>query len=464
MRYIGFVIFLIILLFAYVLFDSQSFERVKPNVTLYVTNQSHEKVPLDSKYINPNNAVSFTSFDSSGLREYSFKILDSKSKVIGEKYGIFLKKDKNIDINLPKVTNLEDGSKITYILEVKDWSNAGFFGGNKTVVEKDFIVDTKPPEVKIIAMSPKINNGGSAIIAFSVKGKNVKSVTLTNGINNFKPFLYRHLDDKDIYIALMAWPSSNDFFEGKIIAIDDALNKTSTRLNLNKSVGFMLRKSNIRLRESFLRKKINEIISIDKVDAPSDFIGRFKYVNEVLRTQDAQKILDKATPTNYKIDTLVPFNAITPFKNPRVVGSFYDKRTYWFKGQNIGTAMHMGIDLVDTHRHTKLTLQNAGHVAINESLSIHGHTLMINHELGFSTLYAHMSKVEKLGTDLSAGTFLGLSGATGLAFGDHVHLETLVQGLYVRPSEWLDEDWVNSNINPVIKTVTKLYGNIDKDK
>ncbi|PAF50350.1 hypothetical protein BKH43_04455 [Helicobacter sp. 13S00401-1] len=464
MRYIGFVICIIILAFAYVLFDSSSFERVKPSVTLYITNSSHEKVPLNSKYINPNNAVSFTSFDSSGLREYSFKILDSNSKVIGEKYGIFLKKDKNIDINLPKVANLKDGDKITYLLEVKDWSNAGFFGGNKTLVKKDFIVDTKSPVVKIIAMSPKISNGGSAIVAFSVKGKNVKSVSLSNGINTFKPFLYKQKDGKDIYITLMAWPSSNDFFEGKIIAIDDALNKTQVRLNINKSVGFMMRKSNIRLRESFLRKKINEIIKVTNVDAPSDFIDRFRYVNEVLRTQDAQKILDKATPTNYEVTTLEPFNAITPFKNPRIVGSFYDKRTYWFKGQNIGTAMHMGIDLVDTHRHTKLTLQNDGKVVINERLSVHGNTLMVNHELGLSTLYAHMSKVEKLGSNLSAGELLGLSGDTGLAFGDHVHLETLVQGLYVRPSEWMDEDWINTNINPVIKTVTKLYGNINEAK
>jgi murein DD-endopeptidase MepM/ murein hydrolase activator NlpD len=41
---------------------------------------------------------------------------------------------------------------------------------------------------------------------------------------------------------------------------------------------------------------------------------------------------------------------------------------------------------------------------------------------------------------------LGLSGSTGLAFGDHVHLSMLVEGVQVNPIEWWDEHWIHDRI------------------
>ncbi len=41
---------------------------------------------------------------------------------------------------------------------------------------------------------------------------------------------------------------------------------------------------------------------------------------------------------------------------------------------------------------------------------------------------------------------LGLSGATGLAGGDHLHFAILIGGTYVEPVEWWDPLWVRSHI------------------
>jgi len=41
---------------------------------------------------------------------------------------------------------------------------------------------------------------------------------------------------------------------------------------------------------------------------------------------------------------------------------------------------------------------------------------------------------------------LGLSGATGLAGGDHLHFAMLVGETYVDPVEWWDPKWVKSHI------------------
>jgi murein DD-endopeptidase MepM/ murein hydrolase activator NlpD len=41
---------------------------------------------------------------------------------------------------------------------------------------------------------------------------------------------------------------------------------------------------------------------------------------------------------------------------------------------------------------------------------------------------------------------MGLSGSTGMAFGDHVHFSMLVEGVQVNPIEWWDEHWIHDRI------------------
>ncbi|WP_177202061.1 hypothetical protein [Hydrogenimonas thermophila] len=40
--------------------------------------------------------------------------------------------------------------------------------------------------------------------------------------------------------------------------------------------------------------------------------------------------------------------------------------------------------------------------------------------------------------------------------GDHLHFATLVQGVEVRPQEWMDKRWIKANISNVIKSAIKL--------
>ncbi len=47
---------------------------------------------------------------------------------------------------------------------------------------------------------------------------------------------------------------------------------------------------------------------------------------------------------------------------------------------------------------------------------------------------------------MEKGHALGLSGATGLAGGDHLHFAIMVGGFYVDPIEWWDATWVRTHI------------------
>ena len=50
------------------------------------------------------------------------------------------------------------------------------------------------------------------------------------------------------------------------------------------------------------------------------------------------------------------------------------------------------------------------------------------------------------GDAVTRGQTLGLTGASGLAGGDHLHFTTLVGGYAVNPIEWWDGHWIKDRI------------------
>ena len=73
--------------------------------------------------------------------------------------------------------------------------------------------------------------------------------------------------------------------------------------------------------------------------------------------------------------------------------------------------------------------------------------MLIDHGCGLMSLSGHMSSIAvKEGETVSRGQTIGASGSTGLAGGDHLHLEIFVQGKSVDPVEWLDEHWIKDNV------------------
>ena len=57
----------------------------------------------------------------------------------------------------------------------------------------------------------------------------------------------------------------------------------------------------------------------------------------------------------------------------------------------------------------------------------------------------------KVGDAVDKGQELGRSGDTGLAVGDHLHYEVLVNGISVTPVEWWDGKWIRDRFNGPLK-------------
>ena len=94
---------------------------------------------------------------------------------------------------------------------------------------------------------------------------------------------------------------------------------------------------------------------------------------------------------------------------------------------------HYGVDLAaDTGTEVRC-FANGAVTAVGDSSS-YGRYCVVAHEGGFSTLYAHCSRITaSSGTAVSRGQKIAEVGETGMATGPHLHFELQKDGTYLNP-------------------------------
>jgi murein DD-endopeptidase MepM/ murein hydrolase activator NlpD len=94
---------------------------------------------------------------------------------------------------------------------------------------------------------------------------------------------------------------------------------------------------------------------------------------------------------------------------------------------------HAGIDIANSIG-TPIWASKAGTVIVAGSQSGYGLTVIIDHGGGFTTLYAHMSRLNvSQGTRVGQGQTIGAMGNSGHSTGPHVHFETRYGGAASNP-------------------------------
>jgi len=102
------------------------------------------------------------------------------------------------------------------------------------------------------------------------------------------------------------------------------------------------------------------------------------------------------------------------------------------------SVFHPGIDL-DGVTGDQIKPIKAGYVeAISYSKYAYGNAVLVNHGNKLTSLYAHLSKILVTeGQEVTINTVIGEMGATGRAYGDHLHLEIRDNGTPINPSSIL---------------------------
>ncbi len=99
---------------------------------------------------------------------------------------------------------------------------------------------------------------------------------------------------------------------------------------------------------------------------------------------------------------------------------------------------HSGID-IDLETGDTVRCAFEGRVRIAKKNKSYGNIVIVRHNNGLETYYAHLSKIlVKPGKFVDAGTVVGLGGNTGYSRGSHLHFEVRYMGIPMDPTEIID--------------------------
>jgi len=124
-----------------------------------------------------------------------------------------------------------------------------------------------------------------------------------------------------------------------------------------------------------------------------------------------------------KIKTKETFN--------RPLKEFYISQGYWF--------LHPALDLVAPKGTPVYPLMNGKVEKVEFSGWGYGNQIVINHSNELKSRYAHLSQIKvQEGDEVERETVIGQVGSTGLATGNHLHLEVIDQGRFLNISSYLE--------------------------
>ena len=172
-----------------------------------------------------------------------------------------------------------------------------------------------------------------------------------------------------------------------------------------------------------------------------------KYSNPIVGSVFTPIELDKNINDKYKKladglerwNGLKRLNDVLPLGKPvnSRVTSEYGTRNDPFTGK---PKKHRGIDFAGKIGTELLAVAPGRVVSAGERVG-YGTTVEIDHGLGFTTLYAHLSQIlVSRGDWVRPGTVIGLAGSSGRSTGPHLHYEIRYKGAPFDPTKFIKEE------------------------
>ena len=426
---------------------------------VYLTPAFEQNKPIikcdDDIYWNLKSKIKINIKDESGIKYYKVTFKDGqKDIVLNQKVLTDIEKDITIEISPPKLDMFYKGINTALEVEVVDNSKWNLLEGNKVFKTIDVKIDIRKPKANVLSNSRYIQRGGSAVVVVEVKDLNLKDKYIT--FNDKKRFELTPYYKKDYYVALIAWPIDiEEFNKVNLVAIDKANNKTITK------IPFYIQKKKIRVDDIQLNKKFINNISASVLEQSFEPVPQatkdiFLYSNTILREKNIQLMENTAKKAmSNNIVKSFKINAFKRLRGSKTVAGFAERRHYYLDDEKINEAWHLGIDWASVKK-ASIKTSNSGKVIFNSYLGLYGNTIIIDHGMGLSSLYAHTSTQNvEVGDEVKRNQKIAQTGSTGAVFGDHLHFGILVQGVEVNPIEWMDKYWIKVRITDILTMAKK---------
>ncbi len=413
----------------------------------------HFSIP---KYLGRKAQISFEAVDKrSGLRSVSVILLQKdRQEVIFEQNlpvdrlrGSQIKKKEFQVAFEPLKLGFRSG-EAELIFKVSDGSWKNGLKGNTLTARKKVILDLDSPRIMVLSTLHYLFPGGSNLVVYRISEK-----VRYHGVRIDERFFkgYELPEYPGVLLALVAVPIDKTKVSKMVIeAVDLAGNKSELPVPYYLKAK-RYRKDVIRITDTFLKRKVPEFLDRYPEIPQGDLLQAFIYINSTLRAKNNEAIAQLCQES--RLDKFFGTKPLLRLPRSASRSLFGDHRTYYYQGEKIGEAIHLGIDLASVAG-SPVPAAAEGVVIFADYLGIYGNTIIIDHGLGLFTLYAHLAGFAvPEGEHVKRGQLIAYTDTTGLAGGDHLHFGTLVQGVFVDPVEWFDGHWIKTRINDKLKTI-----------
>jgi murein DD-endopeptidase MepM/ murein hydrolase activator NlpD len=310
------------------------------------------------------------------------------------------------------------------------------------VVERRLPVRLHPPRLEVLSKQHYLRQGGSGAVAIRVGEGAVRS-GVRSGTAEFLSFPLPGGSSSDRMVLFGVPYDLSDPGQIKLFVEDAAGNRAEMAfVDLFKPAPE--RHGRIELSDAFLERVVPAITEqTPGLDNTGTLLERYLRINGALRKVNLAKIAEISHATE---PAFLWRGAFVQMTNTKVFSTFAERRDYIYNGKSVDQQTHLGLDLASTAQ-AAVAAANSGKVAFAGWLGIYGNAVVIDHGYGLASLYGHLSAIEvQPGATVAKGQVIARSGATGLAGGDHLHLEIFIQGHSVDPIQWLDAKWIADNI------------------
>ena len=151
-----------------------------------------------------------------------------------------------------------------------------------------------------------------------------------------------------------------------------------------------------------------------------------------------EKTVTKEVVTKEPVDHIVTVG--TKVISSRGTGDFSWPTVGGYISSNMGSrwgAYHRGIDIAGPSNYNIKASDNGVVTAAGWDGS-YGYRVIINHNNGYETVYAHLSRINvSVGQIVPQGSVIGIMGSTGNSTGTHLHFEVHKNGSIVNPLSYL---------------------------
>ena len=307
-------------------------------------------------------------------------------------------------------------------------------------LETTLDVDLTPPSIAYLSSTGYIKHAGTGVAIYRVQDAAASGVLA--GGREF-PGTRGLSQDPDVRVALFTIPYDQPPAEPQIFARDAAGNVRTIGAPVN-FLDASFARDRFEMKTEFMASKVAELTPSGDTSTPEATLASYLVINRDMRARDEQRIREIASSASEAAPLWS--GAFQQQPNSKVFAYFPQQRDSLVKGEVVDTQWHLGLDLASTER-SPILAANAGKVLFAGDNGIYGNMVVLDHGLGLTSLYAHLSSMSVgVGDAVAKGAPVGISGKSGLAGGDHLHYAMLVHGTYTNPIDWFDAGYLHDRI------------------